>query len=259
MKKALPNILFLALAATLAAAPVQAKKVNPITDWRRTLFASFGQHRLVFEAPVGMCFLDESDYLEGSIMSQFKDTGDSQTKLIGTFADCMEVAKVQHDYQEQVSKNPDNASPPLMTLKSHGNIYWVNPDNGDEVITLPRSGYLDVREKSFRDDVKKEIREGQRGMVSATLVDATNKYTLDGETHRTSNGLAVAYALDTEVEYEKVHDAGVIATTLIDHMPLEFSFDFATKGVEKDNKALYAMMDTFMAQQIKLNAQSADQ
>jgi hypothetical protein len=256
MKKTLPKILALALLAACAV-PAQASKQNPITDWRRTLFTSFGQHTLVFEAPVGMCFLDESDYLEGSIMSQFKDVN-AQSKLIGTFADCMEIAKIQHDYQDQLEAHPDMGAPPTMNLKSHGSIYWINPYNGDEIISLARSGYLDVREKTFRDDVAKEMNDGGHGMVSAALVEPGDKYRFD-EPHRTEHGLSVAYELNTEIEYEKIHDSGVIGTTLIDHMPLEFSFDFSAKGNDKDTKALYAMMDTFMAQQVKLNAQMANQ
>ena len=256
MKKALPKILALAMLAVLAA-PAQAKHVNPITDWRRTLFTSFGQHTLVFEAPVGMCFLDESDYLEGSIMSQFKDVN-RQSKLIGTFADCMEISKVQHEYQDQLTAHPDMSAPPSVSLKSHGSIYWVNPDNGDEVISLARAGYLDAREKTFKDDVMKEMNDGGHGLMTAALLDPGDKYRFD-ETRRTPDGLSVFYELNTEIQYEKVHDTGVIGTTLIDHMPLEFSFDFSAKDNDKDNKALYAMMDTFMAQQIKLNAQMANQ
>ncbi len=258
MKKALPKLLALALLAA-AVSPAQAKLQNPITDWRRTLFTNYGQHLLVFEAPVGMCFLDESDYLEGSIMSQFRNYGGTQSKLIGTFADCMEIAKVQHDYQEQATAHPENTSPPLMTLKNFGNIYWLNPDNGEDVVSLPRADYLDVREKGFRDDVMKDIREGGHGLISASLVDASDKYKFDDATHRTPEGLSLAYALDTEVEYEKVHNAGIISTTLINHMPLEFSFDFSGKESDKNNKDLYAMMDKFVAQQIKLNAQVTNQ
>lgn len=258
MKNAFPKILALGLLAVLAASPVQAKNANPITEWRRTLFTSYGQHTLVFEAPVGMCFLDESDFLEGSILSSFKDVN-AQSKLIGTFADCMEVSKIRADYDSAVQANPNLSSPPAVTLKSHGSIYWINPENGDEIISLQRAGYLDAREKSFRDDVMKEMNDGGHGLSSAALLGPNDKYKFEDTVHRTGDGLSVVYALDTEVEYEKVHDAGVIGTTLIDHMPLEFSFDFSAKDPDKDSKALYAMMDTFVAQQIKLNAQMANQ
>ena len=259
MKHSIPKILGLALLAAVVAAPaVQAKYVNPVTDWRRTLFTSYGQHTLVFEAPVGMCFLDESDYLEGSILSQFKDVN-PQSKLIGTFADCMEVSKIRADYDASLQAHPDMTGPPPVTLKHRGSIYWINPDNGDEVISLARTGYLDAREKTYLADVQKEMNDGGHGLSSAALLGPGDKYKFDGGVHRTSNGLSAAYALDTEIEYEKVHDAGVIGTTLIDHMPLEFSFDFSAKDPDKDSKALYAMMDTFIAQQIKLNAQMANQ
>jgi hypothetical protein len=258
MKKALPTLFAAALIAASAASTAMAHTQNPITDWRRTLFTSYGQHTLVFEAPVGMCFLDESDYLEGSIMSQFKDVN-PQSKLIGTFADCMEISKIQHDYQEQLEAHPDMEAPPSVTLKSHGSIYWLNPYNGDEIIALPRSGYLDVRAKTFKDDILKEMNDGGHGMVQAALLDPNDKYHFDDAPHRTADGMSIAYELNTEIEYEKVHDTGVIATTLIDHMPLEFSFDFSAKDNNKDNKALYAMVDTFMAQQVKLNAQMAGQ
>jgi hypothetical protein len=257
MKKALPKIFALAMLAALAASPVQAKHVNPITDWRRTLFTSYGQHMLVFEAPVGMCFLDESDYLEGSVMSQFKDVN-AQSKLIGTFADCMEISKIQHEYQDQLTAHPDMGAPSSVSLKSHGSIYWINPENGDEVISLARAGYLDAREKTFKTDIMKEMNDGGHGLMTAALLDPGDKYRFD-EAHRTPDGLSVFYELNTEIQYEKVHDTGVIGTTLIDHMPLEFSFDFSAKENDKDNKALYAMMDTFLAQQIKLNAQMAHQ
>jgi hypothetical protein len=259
MKKALPKILALAVLAFASALPAQAHKQNPITEWRRTLFTNYGQHLLVFEAPVGMCFLDESDYVEGSILAQFRNFGNNQSKLIGTFADCMEIAKIQKDYQDEITAHPENTSPPLMTLKKHGSIYWLNPDNGEDVIALKRDGYLDVREKGFRDDVMKEIHEGGHGLLSASLVDSSGKYKFDDQTRRTPDGLALAYSLATEVEYTKVFNAGIISTTLINHMPLEFSFDFSSAEPDKDSKTLYAMMDKFMAQQIKLNAQIANQ
>ncbi|MEZ0225507.1 MAG: hypothetical protein ACAH83_13210 [Alphaproteobacteria bacterium] len=254
MKQRFWKILALALIAAVITVPVQAKKVDPIRDWRRTLFTSYGQHMLVFEAPVGMCFLDESDYLEGSILSNLKNLGDQQSRLIGTFGDCLEISKFQHDYQEAiVASSGSSKNPQVMVLKNRGSIYWINPDNGDDVISLPRSGYLDVREKTFRDDA---IRGVNRGILRLSTPD---KFKFDEQVRRTQDGLSVVYMLDAEVEYEKVHTSGIVATTLIRHMPFEFAFDFSAKGNNKDSKDLYAMMDAFLAQQIKLNAQMANQ
>lgn len=255
MKQRFWKILVLVLLAAVVAAPVDAKKVNPIKDWRRTLFTSYGQHTLVFEAPVGMCFLDESDYLEGAILSNLKNLGDKQSRLIGTFGDCLEIAKFQNDYQESLISKPSSSSnaPQLLALKNRGSIYWINPDNGEDVISLRRSGYLDVREKTFRDDAIRGVNRGTLRMSSP------DKFKFDEQVRRTPDGLSVVYTLDTEVEYEIVHTAGIVATTLIRHMPLEFSFDFSAKGTKKDSKELYAMMDAFLAQQIRLNAQMANQ
>lgn len=265
------KLLALAVLVAVVTAPVQAKKVNPIKDWRRTLFASYGQRTLVFEAPVGMCFLDESDYLEGALLSHMKNLSGSQYQLIGTFGDCLEISKFQRNYQDALLASPQGGGAGVTgTLKKHGSIYWVNPENGDDVISLQRAEYLSVREKTFRDDVIKDVARdyratggktaSQQGNLTLTsLMARPDEYKFDDAVHSTPDGLSLAYQLDTEIEYQKSHEAGIVATTLIRHMPLQFSFDFSTGEPDKDNKALYKMMDTFLAQQIKLNAQMANQ
>jgi hypothetical protein len=270
MKQRFWKILALALLAAVLTAPVQAKKVNPIKDWRRTLFASYGQRALVFEAPVGMCFLDESNYLEGVLLSHIRNFSGAQYQLIGTFGDCLEISKFQRDYQDALLASPQGAGAGVTgSLKKYGSIYWVNPENGDDVISLQRAGYLSAREKTFRDDVIRDI-IGERAHGSKTASRQANlslqsmmarpdEYKFDDAVHSTPDGLSLAYQLDTEIEYQKSHAAGIVSTTLIRHIPLQFSFDFSTGEPDKDNKALYAMMDAFLAQQIKLNAQMANQ
>lgn len=271
MKQRFWKILALVLLAAVAASPVQAKKVNPITDWRRTLFTSYGQHVLVFEAPVGMCFLDSSDYVEGAILSRMKNLSGAQYQLIGTFGDCLEISKFQHDYQESITNNPNSGGAGITgTLKKYGSVYWINPENGDDVISLNRAGYLGVREKTFRDDVIKDVAPGNRSNGSKTasrqgnltltsLMASPDQYKFDDAVHSTPDGLSLAYQLDLEIEYQKAHEAGLVATTLIRHIPIQFTFTFATGEPDKDNKALYKMADTFLAQQIKLNAQMTNQ
>lgn len=260
---------FVLPAALLALAGGAALAQGPVFDYRRTLHASLGQHSLVLEAPAGMCFLDEADYLQGLIAAHLKNTGlrGAQSKLIASFADCMQIAKVEKQYRDLLAKV--EAEPPVTdedppSIEDHGSVYWVNPGTGAEQVAMPLDAYLDVRERSFRDEIIARLSYSYEtfgagaatsdGLLSAvTHFEPPEKYNFGPATHRTPEGLSLAYTLESEVEYRKVHTAGAFGTTLIDSLPIEVAVEYNGRSPDKSAEELYAVMDSFLAQQVILN------
>jgi hypothetical protein len=240
--------------------------VDHITGFRRTLFMSVGQHHLVFEAPVGMCFLDQSDYLEGAVLDYINDRfAPSGGQVIATFADCMEIANVQHQFLEDSmasakSSHPEDIEPDSSLMpKSGGVISWLNPENADndEQMRLSREEYLDLRAKDYRADVVKANtpQEHEGKVTAASLMSEPGKGSFDDQLHRTKDGISLAFSKDEDVEYQTLHEISVSGTTLLHQLPLEITITFSSKDAPvKDFKSLYTMMDAFLAQQVLMNS-----
>jgi hypothetical protein len=269
MKKILCKTLLVALMAAVMASSALAK--DPKKS-RRTLFATVGQRQLVLEAPTGMCFLDESDYLEGQLLRRYRDLASlsGSGTLIATFADCMEISKFQGEFQDQLAEQSKgggsgSAAQTPSTLASRGSIFWANPGTGGETIDMSREEYLNVREQSFREEMVRGVssdyaRHGSKQVASAggnfmvmSYLASPDQYHFDNRAHRTPDSLSIAYTMDTEIEYQKLHTAGIAGTTLLRQMPIEFTLAFSTKRSEKDMAELYSLMDTFLSQQVVLN------
>lgn len=242
----------LLLTASMAEAAVPKKK-NPVFDSRRTLFATVGQTTMVFEAPKGMCFMDESRTTEGALLKGLKDSArHSGGLLIAVFADCKELAGVG------VVDSSDS-----FVLKRKGTITWSDP-NRPPPKKMQRKEYVDLKAPTFREDawndmlraytkngrIKKRV-EG--ALTTSTFMANPEDYDFDAKPQVTDDGVSLAYAVDTVVEYKKLTTNGVVAKTLIRHVPLEFQISMSGNRSAHDFAKFYKLMDGFIAQQVRLN------
>lgn len=230
MKKIIFGFAALALLASAVALAAPKKPV----DYRRTLFVPLGQDMLMFEAPLGMCFLDSSDYIEGSLTDQLSHQSERRGKevFLATFSPCGDIA---------------NFGMGGTQLLTRGTINWANPKIGEKS-ALERQDYLDRREATLHRDVETDIR---------TIMSDPGAYKMDGSPRRTDNGVLIAFSTDLDLNYEKYRARGVFATTTIRHYPIEVVMLYTEKGPQKDEEDAreksYAMIDKFLAQQIALN------
>lgn len=220
--------------ALLAFALTLSAFVTPASaDPRRTLFAPFGQKMLVFEAPEGMCFLDDTSPREKPALQKMKAMHKHGKVLMAVFADCLQAAGLG------VNKGPDAAGlPPLMDV---GMIFWMNPSFG-ETSPLSRADYLDMREATIERDIATHL-----------------KYYLSAETdtmpQRTPEAISLAYAAQSEVQYQKLYTAGVAGATLLRGLPVDVVITHTAPKADRDETELYDLMEKFMAQQAALNGQ----
>lgn len=220
------------LAATLsgAAAEAQAPLKDFVRDNRRTLHISFGQRNLVLEAPANMCFLDESDPAQEGVVDGLKAAAAKrvQGQVVAVFTDCYAIAGLS-------SINLDN--PAGMT--DTGLVVWKNPSIG-ETTDMNRADYLDRREVSLPMEV-------------AAALTALPTAKIDRNAARTQNAALVAYVAPTTIDYQKYTISGVVASTLVENVPLDFSM---TRIMPKDasfKEELQDLMTVFVNQQVTLN------
>jgi len=221
MKKAI--LLILGLTVIIFAA---AEARQPI-DYRRTLFAPLGDRTLLFEAPQGMCFLDESKYSEGMVLSHMQRLGraEGERTVVAVFADCYKLSSLGSSGEAD--------------LLDIGTISWMNPFVGEKS-PLPRPDYLDMREVTLRD-------------LTAHSLRRYSLANLDPETRRTDELVAIAYDAQLKLEQDKYQTVGIVVATLIQDFPIDILFTHTSKEPEKDRSALYSLMDKFVTQQIALN------
>jgi hypothetical protein len=209
----------------ILSAPAFAAK-SPL-DYRRTLIASAGQKKLALEAPMGMCFLDRTNFYEAAIFAGFRrvvERNDDQV-LLAVFADCNDLASMKgssgtHDI-------PLNA----------GIISWMNPSVG-ETTELSREEYLDMREASFRQYVE-------------NLPPARYAH-LDAQPRRTENSVAMGFSRSIKIESGDALSDAVVATSSLRHIPIEVTIR-STGTSPLPLAQMHEQMDKFMAQQIALN------
>lgn len=242
----------------------QAKYKSPIWDMRRTLNMSFGQHRIALEAPLGMCFMDESQYMEATLIKQLRtmsqQSGDGL--VMAVFADCKEIEKFAQ-LPELAADTPPGVDPPTANLDNRGTINWLAPKLGRAPLSLEE--YLDMREPGFRDEVKGSVTKSYNkfgGMQSIKMADnvtasllmgSPEDYVFDDRANRTGQGLSISYSSEFISEYVKHHQFGAIGTTMLRHFPVQVMISQDGKGRAKDQEQLKAMLAEYLAQIATLN------
>lgn len=244
------------IALTALAAPALAGEPDPVYH-RRTLFAPVGQKTLILEAPLGMCFMDQTFYQERGITEDVQDIFDETNggRLVGIFAPCMDIAAF-----DAGSGNPLNVS---------GIVTWLNPEIGEET-TLERPDYLDMQETKFRDyldknlggaeDKDKDVVDNAASDDSSTLSPAyaslmmpwPGDYRFDRQSERTDNGVTVGYTAELNRDGDQSIVSGMAATTTLRHIPIAVYFSYVQKTAY-DQKKIRDLADKFMAQQAVLN------
>ena len=252
------------MTAAVAAQADMVRKQSPIWQMRHTLTMPFGQRTMTLEAPLGMCFLDESQYLEGSVIKQLRGSGTSSDGglLMTMFANCDELEKFSQLPQLQAD-TPPGVDPPKAELSHEGSISWMSPKLGKAPMTVPE--YLDMRAPHFRDEMKDALAKQYKEMGGSSSIKIDNnisaqvmmgspdQYVFDDKARRTDNGLSIGYSVEYDAEYTHHRQVGVIGTTLLRHYPVEISL--TSPGSEKnDTKAkLQDLLDKYMAQVSAMN------
>lgn len=222
MKRILSSLIFSAVLAGFSLTAVA--DANPL-DFRRTLFVPVAQKMLVLEAPLEMCFLDQTSYVQGLLFKtfsdEFKKKGDQV--LLAAFMDCIDVVNASG------SANADGVLPNV------GLVTWMNPAIGD-FTPMALQDYLDMREASFL-------------QYAENSADGLH---LDKTVRRTENGVSVGMDGEFQGEYQKIKKTAIIATTVLRHVPIEVSFRYSGSEPPALDK-LYPLVDKFLAQQLVLN------
>lgn len=216
------------IAAMLAKpAPAQYYPGGPL-DWRRTLFAPFGQIMLHFEAPMGMCFLDQTDPVEAGAINILREELKTKSKqtLVAVFADCMQIAGI--------GKNTEGND-----LGDVGMITWLN-EKGEKA-PMGRDAYFDLREGTM----DTYTRAGLAGYLRPSI---------DHVPQRSAAGVSLGFTAESEISYQIFKTIGVNSAMLIRQFPVDVMITHTAKKPTKEKKELYDLMEKFMAQQTALNA-----
>lgn len=211
-------------------APAQYYPGGPL-DWRRTLFAPFGQTTLHLEAPLGMCFLDQTDPTEAGAINLIREELKAKSKqtLVAVFADCMQIAGIGKISADGESKG----------LGDVGLVTWLN-ERGERA-GMDREAYLDLREGTMQN----YTRAGLAGYLNPVI---------DTDGRRTADGVSLGFTAETEISYQKYKTVGVSGATLLRGFPVDFTMTHTAKKPAKDKEELYDLMDKFLAQQVALNS-----
>lgn len=246
-------------AAMLTGVAAQAREPNPMWEMRRTVVMPFGQHRVTLEAPLGMCFLDESQYLEGAMIKHMRKLGHDTDggNLVAMFADCDELEKFTQAPKLAAQTLP-GMDPPDGSLNNQGTISWLAPKLGRAPIQLPE--YLDMREPTFRDDMKKSVgnfykktKGGRADMkvndsyATKLLMGAPDQYVFDDKATRTETGVSIGYTSEFESEYKKYVQRGAVGTTMLRNFPVQVSLS-SSGAKPKSLDKVHATLDKFMMQ-----------
>lgn len=230
LKKIVKGICLTAAAAgfvVVVAQTAYAQFFASILSTRRTLFAPFGQEMVHLEAPIGMCFLDETDPTEAGALNVLREELKESSKqtLVAAFADCMQIAGIGKG-----SSGND--------LGDIGLVTWLNEKG--EKIPVDTQTYLDAREASLPN----YTRAGLAGYLRPQL---------DEPAHRTEHGVSLGFTAETEIAYQVFKTVGVTSATVLKGFPIDFMMTHTAKKPEKDLDELYKLMDKFLEQQVALN------
>jgi len=252
MKKTFLCLLLLASSALTGAIPAAAQDTRKPVEFRRTLFVPVGQETIKLEAPKGMCFVDQSGYIEEVIFDTLAEAVRTAKEevLLATFSPCDDLA----------SFGTSSAKHGMITS---GSVTWLNPSYGAKS-PMERHDYLDMREATFRSDMLKKIdrfaeafgdkkKTSQRGAVTVTTQAITTGYDFEDRPERTDNAVSIGYVNTREVNYESMTESGVIATTSIKRHPIEVSLRYDTTTEGHSLIDIHKLVNHFIDQQIAIN------
>ena len=230
LKKIAKGLCLTAAAAgfvVIVAHTAYAQFFSSILSTRRTLFAPFGQEMVHLEAPIGMCFLDETDPTEAGALNVLREELKEKSKqtLVAAFADCMQIGAIGKG-----STGND--------LGDVGLVTWLNEKG--EKIPVDAQSYLDAREATLPN----YTRAGLAGYL---------KPQLDEPAHRTEHGVSLGFTAETEIAYQVFKTVGVTSAAVLKGFPIDFMITHTAKKPEKDLDELYKLMDKFLEQQAALN------
>ncbi|MDD9900773.1 MAG: hypothetical protein OXT65_07320 [Alphaproteobacteria bacterium] len=247
MKSLYRRTLAFCLIAILSGSAAKAQNLDPL-DYRRTLFAPAGQRMLILEAPLGMCFNDETKFHERKIINTVNDmvkrTGGGQT--VGVFAPCMDIAGYI------AGGGPNEGRMPII-----GIVTWLNPSVGDTT-PLARADYLDMQETQFANTLASQFSSDTLAYDPESfgsrilMLPNTKTLAVTEDTRRTADGVTVTFEGSDMRESVKWKTTGIAATTVIKRVPLAVTLMSTTQD-EPDPAWLEALMDKFLLQQIALN------
>ncbi|HYD18938.1 MAG TPA: hypothetical protein VEF76_10710 [Patescibacteria group bacterium] len=254
------NTVFALLLAgsVLAGYNAQARERSPIWEMRRTVVMPFGQHRITLEAPLGMCFLDESQYLEGAMIKHLRKMNKSGDggMLMAVFADCLELEKFTQGPKLAADMLPGMPMPDT-SINNQGTISWLAPKLGRAPLGLPE--YLDMREPTFRDDMKKSVSNKFKVMgnsdsekisdnyAAKLLMGAPDQYIFDDKANRTDTGVSIGYSTEFESEYQKHRQNGAVGTTMLRQFPVQVTLS-SSGDKPRDLEKVHATLDKFLMQ-----------
>ncbi len=195
-------------------------------DYRRTLFAPFGQKTLRLEAPQGMCFLDETNYSERQIMNRVREALNEkvQQQLIALFVDCLQMSGADNGVDGR-------------TLDS-GFFTW--PAKPGEKVPPTLEEYL-AQQKPLDAEALKEM------MVGYVEMD------IDDPPHESAGGVSVGYTGVFESSLQKISTVGVTGITMLQGLPVVLGVSHSSKKPSKAKEELYTLVDKMMIQQVALN------
>jgi hypothetical protein len=196
-------------------------------DYRRTLFAPFGQKTLRLEAPQGMCFLDETNYTERQIMNALRQflSEKTQHSLVAAFVDCLQMSAVGQGSQD-------------VRLTDGGIFTW--PVVPGEKIPATLEEYLAQRDTTDEESVR------------SMLVDFIDLQ-VDETPQQSDAGVTRGYTGTFESSNEKIKTVGVAGITLIQGMPVAINISHSGKKLTRTKDDLYALMDKMLQQLVALN------
>jgi hypothetical protein len=195
---------------------------------RRTSFLSFGQKKLMFEAPLGLCFLDESNEQQAKAFHAIKSVMESDGKgtVMAIFSDCFRLESLG---QSSTSGGPSDI----------GAVIWMNPMIGEKT-ALGRSDYLAFREKDFGAHIQSQLTGYSSAMV-------------DEKPQKTDASLSIGYIATADQEFQKIVTTGVVSATEIEGVPIDFIMTHTSAEAYPGKDIMHKTMQKFTEQQIILN------
>jgi len=196
-------------------------------DYRRTLFAPFGQKTLRLEAPLGMCFLDETNYTERQIMNSLRELLNEKTQhtLVAAFADCLQMSAVGQGNQD-------------MRVTDGGLITW--PVVPGEKVPPTLEEYLAQRDRTDE--------ENMRSMMT-DIIDLQ----VDETPQQNEAGISRGYTGTFESSHEKIKTVGVAGIAMVQGLPVVINLSHSGKQLTRTKDELYGIMDKMLLQQVALN------
>ena len=216
------------VSAIMLSTPVPAKT---IADYRHTIFVQADQQPLVFQAPDGGCFLDQTADTEKVLYSTFQEKVErsQRKKLLAVFTDCSALNDIEGNVSAEGKDN---------IIMNSGVILWTKPETKISWKTN-REIYLNHTAPSF-------ISYTQQGIKNKDAND------LDEDFYQNNNGLYVGISTAHNSLYSNEKSSAVFAKTLIKKSPIEIfvrNSDYKSKSQEE----VYNEIDRFVALQIQLN------